>query len=75
MTEQKQFLLAWQRPRKTREPRTCGMLGVVSEDADGPAVHAAEPGDDVLGVERHHLEKLALVDDTCFVVNVIKPFL
>ena len=41
------------------------MLGVVSEDADGPSVHAAEAGDQVLGVERHHLEELALVDDAC----------
>lgn len=43
---------------------TCGMLGVVSEDSDGPAIHPAEAGDDIFCVERHHLEELTLVNDT-----------
>ena len=41
------------------------MLRIVSDDSYGPSVHPAEPGDDVLRVERHHLEEFALVDDAC----------
>jgi hypothetical protein len=51
------------------------VLGVVAEDADGPAVHPAEAGHHVLRVKRHHLEELALIDDAWIEkgLNVLRP--
>ncbi len=40
------------------------MFRIVSLDSDGSSVHPSESSDNVLGVEQHHLKKLALVDDT-----------
>ena len=40
---------------------TCSMFGVVSHNSDRPAIHPCKPGDQVLGIERHHLKELALI--------------
>ena len=49
------------------------MLRVISHDSDCPPVHLTEPDRDVLGVEGHDLEKLALVHDAVNdVENVVR---
>jgi hypothetical protein len=39
------------------------MFRIVSNDTDSSPIHPSKSGDDVLGIERHHLEKLALIND------------
>ena len=49
------------------------MLRVVSHDSNCPPVHLPEADRDVLGVEGHDLEKLALVHDAVNdVENIIR---